>query len=175
MNNIFFILYGILLVWFVPAQAHNGAIAQVVPVAGIVVDGNLSDWPPHVPRYAIALAEYGDAPKDSVDFQASFRIGFEADKKQVYIAVEVQDDDLIIDRRGPFQDGCEILLDVTHRDRSDPVQLFLLTGHKPVNQLPRRVIADWSQVQYAVKTLSNGYVYEWRLDVGAMLDSDEEA
>jgi len=174
-NNIFLILCGILFGWFIPAQAHNGALAQVAPVAGIVVDGDLFDWPTQLPRYAIALAEYGDAPKDSTDLQASFRIGFDAVKKQIFIAIEVQDDEHIIDRRGPFQDGCEILLDVTHLDGADSVQLFLFTGHSPVYQLPRRTQADWSLVNYAVKTLSNGYVYEWQFDVGGMLGENEDA
>ncbi len=28
-----------------PVRAHNGAVAIAVPVEGIVVDGDLSDWP----------------------------------------------------------------------------------------------------------------------------------
>ncbi len=28
-----------------PTHAHNGAVAIAVPVEGITVDGDLSDWP----------------------------------------------------------------------------------------------------------------------------------
>ena len=34
----------ILLLLAVPLIAHNGAVAIAVPVEGIVVDGDLSDW-----------------------------------------------------------------------------------------------------------------------------------
>jgi hypothetical protein len=37
---------GLLLIAFLcPLYAHNGAVAIAVPVEGIVVDGDLSDWP----------------------------------------------------------------------------------------------------------------------------------
>jgi hypothetical protein len=36
-------LLPLILAW--PAQAHNGAVALAVPVEGITVDGDLSDWP----------------------------------------------------------------------------------------------------------------------------------
>jgi hypothetical protein len=35
----------LLLLLAVPLSAHNGAVAIAVPVEGIVVDGDLSDWP----------------------------------------------------------------------------------------------------------------------------------
>ena len=34
-----------MLLLAVPLSAHNGAVAIAVPVEGIVVDGDLSDWP----------------------------------------------------------------------------------------------------------------------------------
>lgn len=174
MSKIFLIWCGILFGGCIPAQAHNGAIAQVAPVAGIVVDGDLTDWPAELPHYAIARAEYGDVPKDTTDFQASFRIGFDASSKQLFIAVDVQDDDQIIDRRGPFQDGCEIVFDLTHVDQTDWTQLFLLSGHSPVYQLPRRTRADWTLVDYVAKVVPTGYVYEWQFDMGKMLGEDED-
>ena len=35
----------LLLLLAVPLSAHNGAVAIAVPVEGIVVDGDLGDWP----------------------------------------------------------------------------------------------------------------------------------
>ena len=35
----------LLLLCVPPVQAHNGAVAIAVPVEGITVDGDLSDWP----------------------------------------------------------------------------------------------------------------------------------
>ena len=42
-----------------PVEAHNGKVALGFPVEGIVVDGDLSDWPEEMRRYPILLPEYG--------------------------------------------------------------------------------------------------------------------
>ena len=46
-----------------PAVAHNGAVAIAVPVEGIAIDGDLSDWPEGLVRYPVALHVYGDKPE----------------------------------------------------------------------------------------------------------------
>lgn len=45
----------LLLLLAVPLNAHNGAVAIAVPVEGIVVDGDLSDWPEEVPWLPVEL------------------------------------------------------------------------------------------------------------------------
>ena len=40
-----------------PSVAHNGAVAIAVPVEGIKVDGDLSDWSEGMRRYPIALQD----------------------------------------------------------------------------------------------------------------------
>ena len=45
-----------------PVLAHNGAVAIAVPVEGISVDGDISDWPEELRRYPIALVESGGRP-----------------------------------------------------------------------------------------------------------------
>ena len=53
-----------------PSHSHNGAVAIAVPVEGITVDGDLSDWPEGMREYDIELYESGDAPRDSSDILA---------------------------------------------------------------------------------------------------------
>ena len=94
----------------VPAvsDAHNGAVAIAVPVEGIAVDGDLSDWPEDMSRYSIALSEHGDRPQDEEDFQGAFRIGYNAQENALYLAVEVEDESTVIDTTDMWdtQDGC---------------------------------------------------------------------
>ena len=75
-----------------PTSAHNGAVAIAVPVEGIVVDGDLSDWPEGMREYPIELPESGDKPVDEEDFQGSFRIGFNEQENALYVAVGALDD-----------------------------------------------------------------------------------
>ena len=48
--TLFFFALWTLCVQATPAGAHNGAVALVYPVEGIVVDGDLSEWPDHLPE-----------------------------------------------------------------------------------------------------------------------------
>lgn len=153
-------------------QAHNGAVAQVAPLSGIVVDGHLADWPNDLPQYPILRVEYGDEPHDSTDYQGFFRVGFDVADRLLFIAIEVRDDDLINDLRGPFQDGCEIILDITHGNELDPMQLFLLHGTTPMRQLPNNTFADWDLADVAAERTDSGYVYEWQFQIGKMLGQD---
>ena len=77
-------------------RAHNGSVAIAVPLEGIVLDGDLSDWPEDMPQYPIA-PEYGDRPQNAQDLQGTFRLGYNEQEKVLYIAVEVEDESTIID------------------------------------------------------------------------------
>ena len=105
----------LLLALSLPAAAHNGALATAVPVAGITIDGDFSDWPAGMTRYPIALPGYGIKPKDARDFQGSFRIGYSAPENALYLAVEMQDESAVTDTLNPTsrytQDGCEVWVD----------------------------------------------------------------
>jgi hypothetical protein len=100
-------------------EAHNGSVAIAVPVEGIVVDGDFSDWPEGMTRCPILLLEYGEKLKDAEDFAGDFRIGYNERENALYVAVEVQDESTVIDTATtnpvPWntQDGCEDLRALT--------------------------------------------------------------
>ena len=50
-----------------PLSAHSGAVVIAVPVDGITVDGDLSDWPNDLALYPIGWS----APQGADDFQGS--------------------------------------------------------------------------------------------------------
>jgi hypothetical protein len=79
-----------------PVHAHNGTLAVAVPISGIAVDGDLSDWPEDMERYAIALSEYGVRPRNTEDLQASFRLAYDVEQKALYLAVEVRDESIVV-------------------------------------------------------------------------------
>lgn len=101
-----------LLALALPANAHNGAVATAAPLADIVIDGDLSDWPQDMERYPIALPESGEPPRDEGDLQAFFPVGLNAGENELYLAVEVADESVVIDttRDWNSQDGCEVYL-----------------------------------------------------------------
>ena len=95
--------------------AYNDAIAIAVPVEGIQIDGDLSDWPKDLPMYRIRMNTNAYGPTDltgtrldsSADFSPHFRVGYSVQEQLVYVALEVRDDSLT------DGDGCEILVRTT--------------------------------------------------------------
>jgi CubicO group peptidase (beta-lactamase class C family) len=145
------------------AQAHNGAVAQVSPVAGIKLDGDAADWPATLPPYPIARAEYGDAPSGEKDLSAHFRLGYNHTESALYILVEVNDESAILDtaagRSWDTQDGCELYVDPVHGPSATQYAYYL-------DQLSGR--RSWDGVEVAVRRTASGWRYEWRVEVPAV-------
>jgi len=98
-----------------PAQAHNGKTAYAIPLSGITIDGKLDDWPQEMAIYPIEWISptyWKPAPPDgSADLTASFRAGYDLNANLLYLAIVVQDEDLVIHPEAPNftnQDLCEV-------------------------------------------------------------------
>ena len=148
-----------------PSHAHNGAVAIAVPVEGIVVDGDLSDWPQGMTRYSIELPESGVAPKDSVDFKASFRIGYNPEENALYVAVEVRDESVVKESKGEIdwdtQETCEIYFFADETDHLHPTQYFL--RGQLLGVLERKLRKN--EVEAAVNWDEDNYQYEWKIRI----------
>lgn len=105
-----FLTLGILCSSVQLATAYNDAVAIALPVDGIQIDGDLSDWPKDLPVYRIRMNTDAYGPTDltgtrldsSADFSPRFRVGYSVQEQLVYVALEVRDDILTLG------DGCEI-------------------------------------------------------------------
>ena len=161
-------LWWLLLLALMPVAtlAHNGAVALAVPVEGIRVDGEFSDWPEGMKRYPIALWEFGDRLKDEQDFQGFFRVGYQAQEKALYIAVEIEDDSVIEDGEtlGNTSDVCEINVELRHGEKGSTPIKYRISGHTRGVSGAGRVEDMGVEVQRGEK----GRRYEWRLDLGRM-------
>jgi CubicO group peptidase (beta-lactamase class C family) len=161
----------VMLIGAKPTYGDNGAVAVVRPVRGIIVDGDLADWPKDVVTYPVASYDYGDKPGSKEDLSAQFRIGYNAGEHAIYVAVEVQDNSSILDdsptARWDSQDGCEIYVQAKI---SSPVVQYCRLGNK--NQIygtdtEANAQADKEQgLKVAVARTDSKVVYEWRLELG---------
>jgi ligand-binding sensor domain-containing protein len=100
-----------------PGLADNGAVAIAVPLQGITIDGDLSDWPSGLTRYPIAELTLAEATDTIVvaDLQAYFLIGYSAADNALYLAVDVEDDSVVVDTSSAAvwgtADMCRIIID----------------------------------------------------------------
>ena len=90
----------ILLLFISPyrTNAHNGRVALAYPVENITVDGDLSDWPEDLLRYLIASHPYREGSLENIsgvqgaeDFEAFFRVGYNAEENALYVALRQYD------------------------------------------------------------------------------------
>ena len=114
-------------------SAHNGAVAIAVPVEGITIDGDLSDWPERMREYPITNTDTGEAV-DPDDLQAFFRLGYSVSEKALYVAVVVDDQSTVIDttaggRLDP-QDGCDVFVNLRHAEEdASALHQYVIWGH----------------------------------------------
>ena len=152
-----------------PSHAHNGAVAIAVPVEGIVIDGDLSDWPAGMGEYAVALSYPGlDEPEDEEDYRGILRIGYSASENVLYLSVEMRDDSVVLagDARWDTQDGCEVYVDVAHALEGDRLTAqFSLYGKNATTFGPEAAREDF---EVAVRRTEGFHRYEWRVDVERM-------
>ena len=153
----------------ISVEAHNGEMALAVPVAGIVIDGDLSDWPEDVVKYPILYPESGDEPQGTKDFQGSLQAGYDAQENVLYLALEVLDDSIIREPaekvKWDSQDGCDLFVEAGHGENA--AAHFLLQGNT------RRAIgrnASLEDFEVEVERGDFKHSYEWRLDIGKMSD-----
>ena len=158
LDRIMLIVFGLsLLLLIVPrySRAHNGAVAIAMPIEGITVDGDLSDWPGGMVRYPVANVINGPHPESDEDFQGVFRIGYSAQKNALYVALEIQDESWM--SRGTQtheQDGCDLFIDWKHRDRFSPVFQFAMWGEAR-QALQNGQIAEWNHAELAIRRDNN--------------------
>jgi hypothetical protein len=164
------------------AEAHNGAVAVAVPVSNITVDGDFSDWPDGLKRYAFtnpSFVAFGDeidqgnfrVSRSSI--QGSFRVGYSAIENALYVAVEIPDDSVFVvpaerGRDGNEQDGCELYVDIAHEERASlAAQGYIWGNDRGIMCQPE----DWITASCFEVEVSRGdgiHRYEWRVDIGLM-------
>ncbi|MBI4311372.1 MAG: carboxypeptidase regulatory-like domain-containing protein, partial [Chloroflexi bacterium] len=177
MTRLRFYLYSIsitLLLAPVSVLAHNGVVAIAVPVEGITVDGDLSDWPAGMRRYAVLLCEVGNKPTGAEDFQGEFRLGYSRLENALYLALEVRDESTVIDsvsmptgwKDWNTEDGCEVHMEVGHGEEGLPFFQYVLYGNdaKVIFESMRTLALE--HVKVRVQREPGHHRYEWRLDVG---------
>ncbi|MBT4498875.1 MAG: hypothetical protein HOC74_14195 [Gemmatimonadetes bacterium] len=170
----------ILLLCCEAAHAHNGAVAIAFPATGITIDGDFSDWPAGVQWHPVARTSSALPPRDAIDFTASFAIAYSSEKNALYLALDVHDESVVVQKgseNNPHvlwntQDGCEIYVDLLHRDAESSVYQYGFYGeHLTVisdqrDILSGEVAAGYAEVQ-ANRTMGR-HRYEWKIDAGKL-------
>ena len=111
-----------------PSRGRRSPAAIATPLAGISIDGRLDDWPKDLTRYSIGHKLQGyssyDTRKKGVasDPDAYFMVGYGPEAGLIYLAVVVDDADLVARFTDPWHtDAVEVYVDGLCSERSIPL------------------------------------------------------
>ena len=163
--------------------AHNGSTAYALPLEGITIDGDLSDWPDDLQVYpvreitstkALIRTDLTATELDtSADFSPEFMVGYSLAEQFIYVALRVRDDETQVGGGFGLTDACEIYLDAVHG--GVPYQYIISPegGSYFQDGANPTVIRGWywqqdigaTRSHGAVARLGNVTVYEWALEL----------
>lgn len=154
--------------------AHNGTLGYAYPLGKITVDGNFSDWPKDIMQYKLGVTASDTKPVSEADFNGAFRIGYRAEDRSLYVALQVTDDDFIEDTsasvRWNSQDGLEVYLDARHLPFGSGVASFMyskkLRNTNNAYYDPVAKDAKWNIIEVAYVKKGTTRYYEWRINLG---------
>ncbi|NKB72159.1 MAG: DUF2092 domain-containing protein [Candidatus Latescibacteria bacterium] len=162
-----------------PLAAHNGEPALVAPILeGLVIDGDLSDWPAALQEHPMAQGDPAMSAPDSADFHATFKVGYSPSTQLVYLAITVRDDIHLLNYAMPWGgDLSEVYLKAAHRGGphlDEPGgQIFQYSGlasangqrlYRGHNTYMFRFDVTLSRTQMAYRRADNTTTYEWALE-----------
>ncbi len=148
------------------AQAAASTI-EAVPLTGINVDGDLSDWPEDVEKHLVGLSEseyyertdiYHADLSTSADLSPYFRIGYNEEENLLYIGLEVRDDELVTNSDYSLSDGCEVYVG---RVSARPGQYVLVPGSQFHGWGERESV----RTRKAYARRGDVTIYEWAIEV----------
>ena len=121
-------------------------LALALPVTGITVDGDLSDWPRDLPALPIRneFGAYGATDTEgtdlgtSADLSPSFRVGYDPGRQLLHVAVEVRDDMLHATGLTHRTDACEIYVSALQEEERPTIQYALVPGDETYPSFDRR-------------------------------------
>lgn len=149
--------------------------AYAFPVEDILIDGDLSDWPDHLPVIEIKKNYFGkDMPKAD-QFSARFRTAYSVSKKAIYVAMEINDDVHIVEDRDDatwnLYDGCILYFDPIHSIHGSGYWVFHMRGDErdvigaEYSWDPATRTNSWDRADAKVVRSDKKTIYEIQVDL----------
>ncbi len=149
-------------------QSYEPAFAY--HTENIVIDGKLDDWPKKTEYYPISNIGFENLIEVENDLSAHFRIALNKERKSIYLAVEVNDDDVVIEDEEniiDFVDNLYLYLDLTHSQFGSSRNLFQISskytdysGNVSTYWSPYTTNISWKDIDYKITQAKNSTIYE---------------
>ncbi len=161
----------------VRVEADNGAFSFAIPAEGIVVDGDLGDWPEGIDRQWVRTVQHFDYPTGPDDGFFSFQVAYDSDAQAIYFGFEVHDNSKSprVASAPEFQDRLGLSLDLGPMVDGDPgEETFNYYFHirQDFTGWMDRIMSGWNPVgeiaTIAHRSTDSVWWVEMRLDIAAL-------
>ena len=153
-------------------QSVSNPIAYAWPVAGIKIDGEISDWPDNMAHFDIQYQD-GNELKDKEDLIAYFQTAYNLAEQALYFAIVISDDSHVVDSseqaKWDAQDKYFFFLDSRHLPSGSGVVKYEFNEkekkiYNPADSWdPEIKNANWDNIQVASKHVGQKIIYELRI------------
>ena len=93
MKNLLYVACGLAIVVFGKKSVAE-RLVNLEEMSGVIIDGDLRDWPKDRERIPLVRVS-GPVLVEESDFQGAYSVGYDSEKRTLYISVEVKDDDVV--------------------------------------------------------------------------------
>jgi len=150
----------------------DDAIAYAYPMDEITLDGNLSEWPQDIGQYPIKNAELGDAPGSNEDFHGNFRIGYNAERNEVYVGMEISDESVVVQTSDNSfwdnQDGLELYLNQGGLKSGSSIIQYSEYGS---DRNAYGAATSWDNVEMKKSSTDKGKTVEWKISLDKKIET----
>ena len=93
MKNLLYVACGLAIVVFGKKSVAE-RLVNLEEMSDVIIDGDLIDWPKDRVRIPLVRVS-GPVLVEESDFQGAYSVGYDSEKRTLYISVEVKDDDVV--------------------------------------------------------------------------------
>jgi len=161
-----------------PSEASNGAITYAVPATGIVVDGELADWPKNIVKHPLSFTN-GSVRLEADNVTTEFMISYDPVAFSIHVALIVQDESHLGAKSSENKfsdiDHAVFILDVVHSQTSSGMMSFQLADGKQGLYVPRpehnpdHVGISLDDLEFSFVRKDSTSIYEWSIALGTAI------
>ncbi|MBT7598282.1 MAG: hypothetical protein HN559_25485 [Gemmatimonadetes bacterium] len=156
-----------------PASAHHSGSVRAPILQGMVVDGELGDWPSSVEKYSFDRSDWDSQMRIQYAAQerpgAYFMTGYEPQAGILYLAIVVEDHNVIRGHSWSNTDGVEVYLSRFKNKQRNPTQYAMIPGSGGRGELSSGHGTRWRRTSSTKGdyTYRDGKLtYEWACRLG---------
>ena len=149
------------------------------PIKNITIDGYIDDWPKDLKKHSIDVPLMNSKIDSKNDFSAFFITGYNKNENALYLAIAVNDDDLVLGTKDDNLNNIDaylLYLDEQHLRKGSGISRYLIAENQKQNldatvswDPKMKTLATWGRITYKTSITGNTKVYELKINLESQI------